>query len=323
MRRMKKIGLSLLALVLLFCSVYGLNYYSLYGSWPTVKELSTEWQRDLKKLQGFQSSSQKLFVSNDTLKRVEAMTPLLNNENQLVRRLKKTLISRQAKITLYYKSAKKPSNQYAQTIYNRAIAPSSEGDAGDYLQYHVSKVTMTSSYFEYDHHYYTTLVYQTRYRSTAAQEQAVSKKVKTILQAVKGQSTQAKIRYINDYLINHVTYDASDPDCYSAYGALIKGRAVCQGYTLAMYRLLTECGVDNRMITGTGITSKGREAHSWNIIKVGSLYYDHDVTWNDAGVRNLYYLRGSRTFDKNHVSDAAFTATTFTKAYPVSTDAYQ
>lgn len=36
--------------------------------------------------------------------------------------------------------------------------------------------------------------------------------------------------YLHDYLVSHVTYDLNASHTHDAYGALVEGRAVCEGY---------------------------------------------------------------------------------------------
>ena len=57
---------------------------------------------------------------------------------------------------------------------------------------------------------------------------------------------------------------------YTAYAAMINKTAVCQGYASLLYRLLLECGVDCRVVTGYG--NGGR--HAWNIVEVDGKYYN-------------------------------------------------
>lgn len=91
---------------------------------------------------------------------------------------------------------------------------------------------------------------------------------------------------LHDYLVLHVAYnwqvaggvsiETGDP-AYTAYGALVNGDAVCQGYALAYKLLLNECG-----ITCTTVTSKQLN-HMWNAVQLAGdpNWYYVDVTWDD------------------------------------------
>ncbi len=87
---------------------------------------------------------------------------------------------------------------------------------------------------------------------------------------------------IHDYIVENCQYATDydtnpNPDYYTAYGALIGGKAVCNGYAYAAKLLLDLCGIENSIITGT---SKGI-GHAWNIVKLDDAYYHMDTTWDD------------------------------------------
>ena len=62
---------------------------------------------------------------------------------------------------------------------------------------------------------------------------------------------------------------------YNAYGALVNGSAVCQGYALAYMDLLREMGVDSYFVSSNNIN------HGWNIVNTENGWYYSDVTWDD------------------------------------------
>lgn len=93
--------------------------------------------------------------------------------------------------------------------------------------------------------------------------------------------------YFHDYLVENCIYDSaatSDDEhinAYTAYGALIEGKAVCEGYARAMQILLTRAGVESYLVIGTAVQNGVNESHMWNAVKVGSDWYHLDVTWDD------------------------------------------
>lgn len=101
--------------------------------------------------------------------------------------------------------------------------------------------------------------------------------------------------YLENKVNNTNKYDESD---YDIYGALINGKAVCQGYTLAYKYLMEEAGVEN-----VGFASS--ETHIWNTVTMGDDSYYVDCTWDDPGwdtlgnVKHRYLLKGEKDF-KNH-----------------------
>lgn len=91
-----------------------------------------------------------------------------------------------------------------------------------------------------------------------------------------------KEKVIHDYLVNNIQYDNTfSQSSYSAYGALIKGRAVCQGYAEAAELLFFICGIDSYVATGDADNGSGLQGHAWNIVKIDGDYYHLDITWDD------------------------------------------
>ena len=122
-------------------------------------------------------------------------------------------------------------------------------------------------------------------------DKAVKDKVKEIVASVVKPEMKdyEKEKVLHDYVVNNSSYDErlfSDdmPDeSYTAYGLLIDGLGVCQGYAVAMNLLLNEAGVESMLITGDSWNeeAKGYISHAWNLVKLGGEYYHLDATWND------------------------------------------
>ncbi|MDO5155219.1 MAG: transglutaminase domain-containing protein [Eubacteriales bacterium] len=87
---------------------------------------------------------------------------------------------------------------------------------------------------------------------------------------------------LHDYLTTHCVYseDANqgpDSDIYRAYGALVNGNAVCNGYAEAMQILLMCAGVNTKFVTGKA----GNVDHAWNLVELDGQWYHMDATWDD------------------------------------------
>lgn len=81
---------------------------------------------------------------------------------------------------------------------------------------------------------------------------------------------------IHNYLVNNIVYDESDPNtAHNAYGALIKGLAVCDGYSKAFKYFMDRFGIEN------GLVLSYEMAHAWNYIKIDGVSYFVDTTWDD------------------------------------------
>lgn len=91
---------------------------------------------------------------------------------------------------------------------------------------------------------------------------------------------------LHDYLVLHCAYDwyvannQGEPsyNVYTAYGALMEGNAVCQGYAMAYNLLLNKVGIKTDYVTSV-IPNQG--SHGWSLVKIGETWYHVDVTWDD------------------------------------------
>ncbi len=163
------------------------------------------------------------------------------------------------------------------------------------------------------------------YRESAAQMKKVNTKIKSVLKSLKLSklSDEEKVKKIHDYIINLFSYDRT-LSRFTAYEGLIdsKHTTVCQGYSVLMYKMLTEAGVSCRYVTG-----QAGGAHAWNIVKIGGKWYHLDVTWDDP-VSNIpqlsydYFLTGANTISIDHVLDKEFRTASFKKNYPISKKDY-
>lgn len=131
---------------------------------------------------------------------------------------------------------------------------------------------------------------------SGTQVQKASEKMDTALKAVlkkapKGSSEFERELYLHDQLISLVEYhdEAEDhsseyPMAFSAYGALVDGKAVCEGYSRAM-QLLSNClGLQCALVTGVS----QEIAHMWNLIRIEGDWYHLDLTWDDAASMSIY-----------------------------------
>ena len=119
----------------------------------------------------------------------------------------------------------------------------------------------------------------------------------------EGLSTYDKYYYLAAVLSEHVVYDDRPANCFTAFGALVCGKAVCEGYAGAFYLLCREadlwCAYRNGQPRGEG--------HAWNMVKLESGIYNVDVTWCD--VTDAYR---SRWYDNFMKSDEEFADHSFT-----------
>lgn len=195
--------------------------------------------------------------------------------------VKEAMLNYESTLTIYVSS-------YDTNIYNLDIVkkilkdnPELQGNfAKDNLR--VEK-TIFSARLTFTFHYFESkTVIENR-------DKAVNEKVKEIVSRVikKDMKDYEKEAALHDYVVNNTKYDTRfdsgnmPKESYTAYGVLIKGVGVCQGYAQAMDRLLSACGIENMMVTGEANNGKGWIGHAWNIVKIGGQYYQLDTTWDD------------------------------------------
>lgn len=169
-----------------------------------------------------------------------------------------------------------------------------------------------------------------KYTSTKEQENTVDSKVQSIVSQLGlknyGKSDLEKIKAINDYLIDNITYKDDHTDAaHGVYSALILGRCVCQGYSGAFYRLCREAGIDCEFIVGSKI------GHAWNIVKLSDLegkpvWYNMDVTYNDGSstglLRYTYFLKNDIDFI-GHPRNEEFLTDEYISKHPMAYKSYE
>ena len=98
-----------------------------------------------------------------------------------------------------------------------------------------------------------------------------------------------KAKTLHDRLIAEVTYQKTDND-QNAYGALVEGKAVCNGYARAYQHLLQKAGIEAWYVSGTSVSPTAKESvdHAWNLVKLDGQWYYTDVTWDDQGENTFY-----------------------------------
>ena len=171
--------------------------------------------------------------------------------------------------------------------------------------------------------------YELSYYDDAVMEAETDKKVSEILESLQleGKSKYDQIKAIYDYLCENIEYEpaAADNDIRrTAYGALVEGKAVCQGYSVSLYRLLLASGIDNRIIFGKGVSPDGTVGpHTWNIVNLYGKYYYVDTTWGDSSIIDRFFLRPANTeFEDSHIADEEFTTEAFKELYPMADEAF-
>ena len=99
-----------------------------------------------------------------------------------------------------------------------------------------------------------------------------------------------KLLAIHDAIVLSCTFSETGSNAATAYGALVDGSAMCEGYAFAFSYLCTAAGIENYVVSGTN--EKG-EPHLWNKVVCSGEWYNVDCTWDDPILKydNEKYLK--------------------------------
>lgn len=158
---------------------------------------------------------------------------------------------------------------------------------GDYARWSVMGLAFENIKIDRDgYDYYYSMEMTFDYYSSIEQERQVDSKINSIVNTVrkKNLSDYMALKYIHDLICDGATYDydalEAPESCsyaFSAYGILVKGLGVCQGYANAFYRICKELGYNVRFVS----SDPNRGCHAWNLIQLDDKFYFVDATWDD------------------------------------------
>ncbi|WP_283607833.1 transglutaminase domain-containing protein [Faecalispora anaeroviscerum] len=144
--------------------------------------------------------------------------------------------------------------------------------------------------------------YNVSQKEVAAKSAQINQAAQAVISSViTSDMTQLQqIVAIHDYLVLNCSYDTSvetnsaPHDSYTAYGALVKQKAVCQGYAAAFQLMMQKLGIPGIVVQSTAMN------HAWNMVRYNNEWYHVDATWDDpvpdrAGVVQTYALLKSDT----------------------------
>lgn len=113
---------------------------------------------------------------------------------------------------------------------------------------------------------------------------------------------------LHDALASQVSYVINAPNAHNAYGAMVEGQAVCEGYAEALQYLLMRAGIRSFIILGESKNPNGStpEPHAWNLVRIDGDYYHVDLTWNDQDDYpfHAYFNLSDTEIREDHTIDA-------------------
>lgn len=253
-------------------------------------------------------STSSIYISDDSISGVTDNSTELHDENSI------------SEIINYYTSSlnKKELTVFSE-IYSGIMAYQKEidikggiikaDDIGDFLTFLTSVCSeihhLSGNYGLYtDENGFVTgleMNYSRSKETGKAELDVLNKKITQICGKVSSLSDYDKIKFLHDYIVKNCSYDPNGKNIYSAYGCLIDGKAVCEGYSKAFAMLCEKAGIPCINIMGEATNKKNKvESHMWNMIMLNGCWYHIDVTWDDP--KNLFdddYVR----YDYFNVND--------------------
>lgn len=211
---------------------------------------------------------------------------------------------------------------------------------GDYLRANVMSVSFID-YFEYSGNETYRGFYYCKVgglETTAEQELVVDAKVDEILSSLEldGKSEIEKVIAIHDYVADTSRFSEMVslgltkeqekelyPNVFSAYGVLVEGSGVCNGFAASMVRLYRQAGIYCKYIRST--------THAWNIVEIDGKFYNLDCSWDcdsDNELNNKFthkwFLKANSDFEQSesHIGWDIFYTDEFNKKYPRSLENY-
>lgn len=140
------------------------------------------------------------------------------------------------------------------------------------------------TFIEYDDSLCVQLPFTDEGEALAAKKQKLEERVKPAVEGAPDNASDYETElYLNDYMTDVCTYDIDGDSKHTAYGALVGGKAVCDGYSHAFQLLCRRLGIECTIVEGTSeFNSDADNGHMWNCILLDGDWYHVDVTWNDS-----------------------------------------
>ena len=145
------------------------------------------------------------------------------------------------------------------------------------------------------------------YTMSAAQAQAYAKALiargKEIVAAAPEGDARAMELYLHDVICMSSDYGDGE-NAATAYGALIRGCAVCAGYTAAAKLLFDIAGLPSAVVSGIAKEGDTEIPHAWNAVALNGEWLYLDVTWDDP-------IGGAERYDYFNLSEKELSRTHF------------
>lgn len=151
--------------------------------------------------------------------------------------------------------------------------------------------------------------------------QEIIKKVKYFKEKVEEncKTDEEKAMFVITQLASYIQYTSIDSDDLTPvsdfYASIGKGEAVCVGYAIAFWKVLTELQIPCHIMLGT-VPCRGKNwGHAWNQVCINGAWYNIDLTWFSETHSIDHLLKDDQNF-MNHVLNKANVREECPKTYP-------
>lgn len=204
----------------------------------------------------------------------------------------KTLLGDEGKAA-YVDIAQAVLNIDSKVTVKTTLSPKEIEKVYDYYAYDHSETFylqgVSLKYYQENKNYQYTFTFQYEYNADkgkiGSMREDMGVKALKVLKAADRYSTDLKKeKALHDKLIELCSYDvkaaenpSAYPESFSAYGAFVNHKAVCEGYAQAMKMLLSSAGIKSLYITGQA----NGGSHAWNMVEIGGKWRYLDATFDD------------------------------------------
>lgn len=127
--------------------------------------------------------------------------------------------------------------------------------------------------------------YETSLEARTAMVEAVDEVANEVVSQTQGLDEFQTVQYFHDYVVLNCSY-SSDGEYYDdAYGALVDGSAVCEGYARAFKYLCDKASIPCELVIGYTDVE-----HMWNVVQINGNWYHIDLTWDDPKNKDGDYI---------------------------------
>lgn len=142
-----------------------------------------------------------------------------------------------------------------------------------------------------------------KYKYTQEEIEEHTKNMIELSQSLKCDSDLESIISVHDYLAENFDWKDNINDALAGFK---KGGATCDGYSMAVFALLTNMGINTRIVDGDVTNDRGEFHNTWNIVCLDGKWYNLDVSWDDNGAYGIeydYFLKNNADFESHSYRD--------------------